>query len=63
MENPLNLQCHEMLTDRLFLKDFHKSALQTASVGESGVYILEREMDVLAFRSNHCIKFLPSKEF
>lgn len=48
--------------DRLFLKDFHKSSLQTAPVGESLVYILKSEMDVLTFSSNHHTKFLPSKE-
>lgn len=49
--------------DRLFFKDFHKSTLQTGPIGESGVYILQREMDVLTFSSNHCTKFLPTKEF
>lgn len=49
--------------DRLLLKDFHKSSLQTAPEGESRVYILKSKMDVLTLSSNCHTKFLPSKEF
>lgn len=49
--------------DRLFFKDFNTSTLQTAPIGESGLYILQREMDVLTSSSSHCTKFVPTKEF
>lgn len=49
--------------DRLFLKDFDKSALQVATIGESGLCVLQREIEELAFSSNHYPEFLPTKEF
>lgn len=44
-------------------QDFNKSALQVAPTGESGLCVLQKEIDELAFSSNHYPEFLPSKEF
>lgn len=60
--NPLTTSV-QWSPERLFFKDFNKSDLQAAPIGESGLWVLQKEMDELAFSSNHYPEFLPTKEF